>query len=155
MRTDRTTPLIAFPHENRCSMDIERFKQQHVQILQIIHRMRELAAAGVAENASGLAREIRLMKSKVALHLSIENDILYPRLEKRSDGQIARLAREYREEMTALADGFGRFVERWGAESALGGDPEGFRSDCNTVLKALHRRIQRENTEFYPQVEAL
>lgn len=136
-------------------MDIERFKQQHVQILQIIHRMRQLAAAGVAENASGLAREIRLMKSKVALHLSIENDILYPRLEKQADTQVARLAREYQEEMKTLASGFGHFVERWGAESAVEGDPEGFRRDCNTVLKALHRRIQRENTEFYPQVEAL
>ena len=136
-------------------MDIERFKQQHVQILQIIHRMRRLATDGIAENASELAREIRLMKSKVALHLSIENDILYPRLEKRADAQVSRLAREYQEEMTGLAEGFGRFVERWGAESAVGGDPEGFRRDCNSVLKALHRRIQRENTDFYPQVEAL
>lgn len=135
-------------------MDIERFKQQHVQILQIIHRMCRLATTGIAENASDLAREIRLMKSKVALHLSIENDILYPRLEKRADAQVARLAREYQEEMKTLADGFGRFVERWGVESAVGSDPEGFRRDCNTVLKALHRRIQRENTEFYPQVEA-
>ncbi len=136
-------------------MDIERFKQQHVQILQAIHRMRQLATAGIEENASGLAREIQLMKSKVGLHLSIENDILYPRLEKQADAQVARMAREYQEEMKALAGEFGRFAECWGMDSAVRNDPEGFRRDCNTVLRALHLRIQRENTEFYPRVEAL
>lgn len=136
-------------------MDIERFKQQHVQILQAISRIRALVATGIQENASDIVYEIRLMKSKIALHLSIEDDILYPRLEKQAEPQIANLARKYQEEMKPLVEGFGRFIERWSQESTVAGDPEGFRSDCNIVLKALHQRIQRENTEFFPRIEAL
>lgn len=136
-------------------MDIDRFKQQHVQILQGIHRMRQHAREGVAQRAHEISHEIRTMKSKIALHLSIEDNILYPRLQKLGDDQVARMARAYQEEMKVLSSGFADFVERWKNGAAIAADPEGFRRDCNVVIKALHQRIQQENTQFYPVVERL
>ena len=34
-------------------------------------------------------------------------------------------------------------------------DEQGFRDDANRVLRMVHERMQRENREFYPRIEAL
>jgi iron-sulfur cluster repair protein YtfE (RIC family) len=139
----------------RYDVDIDRFKQQHVLILQAITRIRKIAQAGIAEHAEDIARELRRLQSTVALHLSVEDKILYPSLQRSQDRDIARMAKAFQDEMKPLADGFVQFVEHWASEQAVRDDPEGFRQGANTVIKALHQRVQRENSEFYPRIEAL
>ena len=34
-------------------------------------------------------------------------------------------------------------------------EPEQFRAQANTVLKAVYQRMQKENREFYPAIEAM
>ncbi|MFT0532100.1 hemerythrin domain-containing protein [Castellaniella hirudinis] len=136
-------------------MDINRFKLQHVQILKAIHQLRQYAKAGIVENAPHLSRELLSIKSKIKLHLAIEDDILYPRLQKKGDPLVSQLAHRYQAEMQSLAADFLAFVDRWGHTDQIAGNPEAFRQDCNVVIKALHQRIQRENLEFYPAAERL
>lgn len=135
-------------------MEIDLFKQQHVSILQAISQIRKNAQNGVAEHAAAIASDLDKLRSIVSLHLSIEDKILYPKLMRRGD-DLARTAKTFQDEMQPLADGFVRFAERWMSEQAVRSNPEGFRQDANTVIKALHQRVQRENTEFYPRIEAL
>jgi len=33
-------------------------------------------------------------------------------------------------------------------------DEQGFRDDANRVLRMVHERMQRENRDFYPRIEA-
>ena len=54
-----------------------------------------------------------------------------------------------------LADTYGEFSRRWRVGSQIAAAPEQFRSEANAVFKALHGRIQREDRELYPAVEAL
>jgi len=46
------------------------------------------------------------------------------------------------------------FARRWNTSATVAQNPEGFRQDANQVLKVLHNRMQKENTEFYPAIEA-
>jgi hypothetical protein len=60
--------------------------------------------------------------------------------------------------IAALASGaeaYDAFVRRWNTAQRLRADTEGFRADANDVLRRLHARMQRENREFYPRIEAL
>ncbi|CAM5223175.1 Hemerythrin-like domain-containing protein OS=Castellaniella defragrans OX=75697 GN=HNR28_003364 PE=4 SV=1 [Castellaniella defragrans] len=133
-------------------MNIERFKSQHVEILTNIKRMREYCHAGIVENSKGIEAELRKLRVLVKSHISLEDSMLYPALERQADDRVKNMARTFQEEMAGLASAFVDFVQTWDAP-AIASKPEEFRADANQTVKALHQRIQHENTEFYPAVE--
>lgn len=134
-------------------MDIDRFKQHHVDILKGIATLRRLAHGGVVDHAMDIARELGALSSLVQLHLAIEDRILYPSLQKGGDAQLAAMGKAYQEDMKGIAHAYISFSRKWGLAAALAKAPEDFRNEANSVLKALHARMQRENTEFYPAIE--
>jgi hypothetical protein len=136
-------------------MEIERFKQQHVQILDGIAALRRFAHAGIAKHASDIAGTIAKLSSIVTLHLAIEDRILYPALQNGSDARLAEMGRAYQEDMKGIANGYIAFSRRWNSAAVVAEKAEQFRGEANTVLKTLYARMQRENTEFYPAIEAL
>lgn len=136
-------------------MDIDRFQQQHAQILSLISRMREQAHRGIEENAREIASHVRVLKSVVVAHLQVEDTLLYPRMQRLTGSTVARLAQQFQTEMKPLASQFVDFVERWSSEEAVRAKPDGFRQEANLVLRALHQRIQREEADFYPQAAAI
>lgn len=77
---------------------------------------------------------------------------MYPAIYALQDPEITKLAHGFQDEMDGLAQAFDGFCRRWRQARAVAEDPEGFRNDANTVIKALHQRIQRENMHFYPRL---
>jgi hypothetical protein len=135
-------------------MKIDKFKHQHVEILSGIAALRTLAKNGIRDNAAAIAERIVAMSSLIKLHLAVEDSVLYPALQRSGDVQLAGMGRQYQEEMKNIATAYMRFARRWNIGAAVAHDPEAFRLDANQVLKTLHARMQRENTEFYPAIEA-
>lgn len=135
-------------------MDIERFKQQHVEILDGIAGLRRYAHAGVREHAHEIAGLVSALSSTVKLHLAIEDRILYPSLQKGGDPQLAAMGHAYQEDMKGIASEYIAFSRRWSSAAALQAHAEAFRKEANAVLKTLYLRMCRENTEFYPAIEA-
>lgn len=136
-------------------MNIDKFKHQHHDILASIAALRKASHAGVKENAAEIARLIIEMSSTIKLHLAVEDQVLYPALRNGNNAALARMGRKYQDEMGTIASAYMGFAERWNQASSVSGDPEGFRADANTVLKTVHDRMQKENTVFYPAIEAL
>lgn len=136
-------------------MNIDRFKTQHVEILSGISALRELAHQGIESHAVDMAHELKALSRVITTHLAIEDRILYPSILRNGDLRLARMAREYQDDMKGIANAFIAFARRWGSATALARDPEGFRKDANSVLKDVHARMMRENREFYPEIEAL
>ncbi|MBV8247874.1 MAG: hemerythrin domain-containing protein [Comamonas sp.] len=135
-------------------MQIDKLKQQHVDILRRITALRELTHAGVAGNAKAIAEGIIGMSAVIKLHLAVEDQALYPALQRGGNADLARLGRQYQDEMGPLAQAYDAFARRWNTAQRLHEDAEGFRADANNVLRRLHERMQHENREFYPRVEA-
>lgn len=136
-------------------MNIDRFKQQHVAILEGIHALRELAHRGIAGHAPEIADRLELLAGVVTQHLAVEDRILYPSLERSGDESIARMSVAWQEDMKGIASEFIRFSRHWSSAARLVDQPEDFRAEANRVLKAVHERLQRENREFYPAIEAM
>ncbi|QAA92959.1 hemerythrin domain-containing protein [Pollutimonas thiosulfatoxidans] len=135
-------------------MEIDRFKQQHVDILQGIAALRKFSQAGIQENATEIARQVKALGSVVTLHLAVEDRILYPSLQKGADLKLAEMGRAYEEDMKGIANEFIAFSRKWSVAKTVAEKAEEFRAEANSVLKVLHSRMQRENTEFYPAIEA-
>lgn len=136
-------------------MDIKRFKTQHEEILEGINQLRHLSHAGVSSNAAAIAQRLTEFSSLVNRHLAVENRILYPAVQSSPEPKLANMAKAYQEEMTGIANAYIAFSRRWSAAAALRNDPDGFKQAANTVLRTVYERLQKENREFYPAVEAM
>jgi len=136
-------------------MNIDKFKQQHVDILGNIATLRKLTQAGVMRNASDIARLVVAMSSTIKLHLAVEDKVLYPALQNGKDAGMARMGKQFQEEMSVIARTYEGFAHRWNTAHSLQDNEDGFRADANIVLRTLHERMQRENHDFYPRIEAL
>lgn len=136
-------------------MDIDRFKHQHLDILQRIAALRNLVHRGIEANAAPIAQEVHELGTVVKLHLAIEDRILYPAVRQSADARMAAMGETYQQEMKGIANAYVRFTLKWSDARRVAAEPEAFRADANTVLKRVFQRMQRENHEFYPAIEAL
>lgn len=136
-------------------MNIDKFKRQHLDILGCIAQLRQASQAGVSENAEEIARLIIAMSSIIKLHLAVEDQVLYPALRNGNNEVLARMGTKFQDDMGAIATAYMGFAERWNQASNVARDPEGFRKDANSVLKTVHARMHKEDTVFYPAIEAL
>ena len=134
-------------------MEIARYHRDHARILEQIDALRALAREGVRENAERIGEAIVSTASHIKFHLAAEEQVLYPARERSPDERLAAMATRYRTEMEGLSGAFAEFVQRWRVPARLAADPDGFRQDANTVLRALFERLQRENAELYPAAE--
>lgn len=135
-------------------MNIDKFKHQHVDILRRIAALRDLTHAGVVHNAAAIAEGIIAMSAVIKLHLSVEDQALYPALQRGGDAELARLGQRFQVEMGPIAAAFDQFARRWNTAQRLREDEAAFRADANDVLRRVYQRMQREDREFYPRVEA-
>lgn len=136
-------------------MDIDRFKHQHVEILQRIDTLRQLAHSGILSNSYSIAQQVKDLGKVVTLHLAIEDRILYPAVQKAEDAAIAAMGTAYQEEMKGIANRYIRFTNKWSDPARVAAEPDEFRAAANAVLKDVYQRMQRENREFYPAIERL
>lgn len=136
-------------------MDIQRYHQDHADILRQIEALRELSRAGIADNAEAIGELIVTTASRIKFHLAAEDQVLYPALVQSGDTQVAALGARYRDEMHGLAEEFAGFVGKWRVPARVAADPEGFRAGANTVLRRLFERLKREDAELYPAAEQL
>ncbi|MES2879118.1 MAG: hemerythrin domain-containing protein [Pseudomonadota bacterium] len=136
-------------------MNIDKFKHQHVDIIDCIAALRKASREGISENAAEIARLIISMSSIIKLHLAVEDQVLYPALRSGNNAVLARMGQKFQDEMGAIASAYMAFARRWNSAANVAHEPEGFRADANQVLKLLHDRMQKENTVFYPAIEVI
>jgi len=136
-------------------MDIDRFKNQHVEILARIDQLRKLVHAGIEANVYAIAQQVKDLGTVVKLHLAIEDRILYPAVRQAPDARIAAMGEAYQNEMKGIANEYIRFTTKWSDPKHVAADPESFRAAANVVLKNVYQRMQRENREFYPAIERM
>ncbi len=135
-------------------MNIDKFKQQHVEILTCISALRDLVKSGIRDNAAEISHRIIAMSSTIKLHLAVEDRILYPALQAANNPALARMGKRFQDEMTSIAHAYLDFARRWNTPATVSGSPEQFRADANSVLKVLYERMRKEDVDFYPVIEA-
>ncbi|WP_157269739.1 hemerythrin domain-containing protein [Azohydromonas aeria] len=134
-------------------MNIDRFKNQHAQILDFIEKMRRCSHAGIIEHAEQIAQLIVAMSAVVKLHLAAEDQALHPVLDAAKNRELAHLGRQFQAEMASIASQYNAFARQWNTAARVQADLDGFRAQANQVLRTVFERMQRENRDFYPAVE--
>ncbi len=131
-------------------MNIEKFKKDHNEILTLVTQLRKTTQAGIAENANEIAQQVRAMSALIKLHLTAEDQVLYPALARSQNSSISKIGEQFQLEMGGIASAYMEFARKWTIGSKVSDNPDGFKEDANHIFKALHQRIQKENQELYP-----
>lgn len=103
--------------------------------------------------------EARLIVSELAgilsVHLTMEDDWLYPALADHERPDVVELAHKYVDEMGGLRDEFTAYAKEWTRPGAIQNDPHAFARATNIAVNKLTNRIYREDNELYSLVDKL
>lgn len=135
-------------------MNIDKFKHQHLEIVSAIAALRRLVKRGIQDNAAEIAKVIISMSSTIKLHLAVEDSVLYPALQRSRDPSLAHMGKQFQHEMTSIALAYLDFARHWNTPTSVSLHPERFRAEANSVLRVLHERMRKEDSAFYPAIEA-
>jgi iron-sulfur cluster repair protein YtfE (RIC family) len=136
-------------------MNIDKFKQEHLDLLGAVALLRESVQAGVQEHAEAICKQLLSMAGTIKLHLAAEDRVLYPALAQADDPFVAHVGKKFQQEMGGIADAFAAFVSHWNLPAKIAANPAGFKDEANAIFKALHTRVQRENRDLYPLAEMI
>ena len=134
--------------------EMRRLRAEHAALATLSGFLMELVATPEPPRPTELAAVRGMFRDTLVRHLKCEDWILYPRLKASGDVELQRLAREFVGEMGHLAEDFTAYDTRW-TEAVIARDWAGFCSETKTILDAIEMRIEREEAELYPAVEAL
>ncbi|HEV7351746.1 MAG TPA: hemerythrin domain-containing protein [Brevundimonas sp.] len=90
----------------------------------------------------------------LVVHLTTEDDWMYPMLMASADQRVSAAAGACFQDMGGLLGAWLAYRDHWSAEAILSA-PERFRAATRGVIGALALRIERENAELYPLVDRL
>ena len=130
--------------------------------MRLQHEAAEDMAAGIMARVASYRDEYDALAIAVLLgklnallrvHFAFEDTVLYPELMAGGDGEAARLAHKFHDEMGALAFRFEDFIRRWYGPTLIATSFEEFRDEAMAIFAALGARIERENDQLFPVAE--
>lgn len=80
-------------------MDIQRYRDTHVEILGPFEALRTLIRAGIAEQSEAIAGLLVNIARGIKFHLAAENRVLYSACAASHDPEAVASGRRYRDEM--------------------------------------------------------
>ncbi|HEV7179058.1 MAG TPA: hemerythrin domain-containing protein [Candidatus Baltobacteraceae bacterium] len=131
------------------SIDLHACRQHHSVLRSIIKRF------PIAQpfDAHAAAQSLTQLSNVLLRHLRLEDEHLYPALE-RGDTTLRLIAARYRNEMGGLRHAFVAFCDRWPSPETIAGDMRLFLIDWATLRDPLLARMDAEDHGLYDRAEA-
>jgi predicted membrane GTPase involved in stress response len=128
----------------------QTFRQHHVEVHALVARIEQILDAGqVDKDAAPVAAVVRELFGKFGVHLSIEDQTLYPKLRAHADAHVRSTAERFEREMGDLRPRFDTYRHKWPGPLAISRDPQAFCTETREILASLKKRVAREETELY------
>lgn len=135
------------------------FRKHHQDLQDLAGQITERLDPAQLKIDSGMLREtnnlLAMLRGKLAIHLSIEDMVLYPRLLRDSDRHVKDMAQKYHDEVGSLAKVYEQYHQKWSIPEAIQANPEQFSAETKRLFEALEKRIAREEMELYPLYDRL
>lgn len=129
---------------------MHRFREQHADILAVAGDLgRRLADESFARDAHGVRSGLSALIGRLRAHLALEDRHLYPTLLRSSSATVRATAKSFMDEMGGLVKQVESYAGRWPHAMAIQRDPSAFAADTQGLLRALRRRIAREDADLY------
>ena len=135
-------------------MNMTKFYEHHGEVRTLAARIEsQLDAGRIAAAPADIAGDVVKLFGKFSVHLTIEDQALYPRLAQNPNAEVRRMANAFQSEMGGLKGRFDAYRTAWPGPVAIAKDPARFIQETRTVLALLKTRIDREDKQLYPLAE--
>lgn len=131
-------------------------RQQHEAALDMAQRLLDLMDAyRPGAPAFPILMQLNRLYGILRIHLAQEDVGLYRMLMASSDRDIARIARQYVDEMGGLAIDLECFAQHWSCSASIASNFEEFSEAARALMLELAVRIEREDKYLYPLADAV
>jgi hypothetical protein len=128
----------------------EQLKKQHEAINALIKENIKLVNDKNLElNAPSIAKNISVLAGILQIHLSHEDQYLYPNLLNSDKSEIRNKAKAYIDEMGNLKAVYTDFKNKYNTKSKLMSNPAAFEKDFFAVFGAVEKRMTKEDSDLY------
>lgn len=123
---------------------------QHNELRAEIKDMHEQAADPVS-NANTLYDDMQALQKTIAVHITLEDGVFYPKLLKKMGEQHLDIikTKEFIEQMKVIGAQMSAFLEEYNSVEKIKASPEKYREMLETVSSVLMIRISTEEDSVY------
>lgn len=115
-------------------MELKHYLEQHDRIREELSELKKLLAKqDLEKNAAELAFHVSGLAGKLNIHLTSEDQYLYPSFFKENDENLVRKAHEYQNEMGNLLADFTEFKNSFNTKIKILSDREHFLNDLKGI----------------------
>lgn len=123
-------------------------RRQHTEILGLASKILE-AIKATPPALEKIAELLPSLTGRVTIHLTMEDNGLYPKLLNSGDPKIRQTAADFIAEMGNFKKAFGDYNEKWNSILKVKNNIEEFNRETQMIMTALIRRINQEDRELY------
>ena len=132
------------------------FRDQHVELLTIASEISaQLNVNKLSNDASEVSELLSKLLNKLTVHLSMEDEKIYPKLLRHHGEKIKTIAQKFIDEMGGIGKVVAAYADKWFSASEIQKNPSTFITETNNIFDALANRIERENKELYKIIDEL
>ena len=132
---------------------LDTLKQQHEEINEIINVLSLLIPDEKARKSRIVEGLLKELAQKVGEHLALEDDTLYKELLVHPDAELQRTARNFLSGSHELRRLFTDYVQHACKPNSKRKECEAFVKESQDLFELLEKRIQIEESRFYPMAE--
>lgn len=135
-------------------MHTDGLRKQHQEIRALLTELQAL----LVNRESAVSESLQIRKlltqlyGKVQIHLSMEDNILYPKMIKGFDPELSQMAQDFQAEMGAIKKAFSAYIQLWTTDHIQAYAQE-FISQSAEIFLRLNRRIDAENDQLFQRYE--
>lgn len=137
-------------------MHTENFRQTHDELLKLAGEISKLLTpAEIQKDAQKVRSLLSKLAGKLSVHLHMEDNALFPSIEKYNDATLNSMLKVFIAEMGGLKDAFSKYANKWANPDHIKINATEFINETKAVFNALAKRIEKENKELYKLIDEL
>ncbi|MDO5291531.1 MAG: hemerythrin domain-containing protein [bacterium] len=131
-------------------MFTERYLVQHEEVRELIKGIEsKMTKPDYTAQLADIASEINKMAGVLRVHLSGEDQYLYPSIIKGNDPALSKMAKDYQDEMGDLYETFTAFKNKYNTKAKLMEHQATFSKEARIVFTAIKKRMEKEEKGLY------
>ncbi|MDR1549590.1 MAG: hemerythrin domain-containing protein [Hungatella sp.] len=131
-------------------MELKNYMEQHDRIREELEILKALCKnRDLEQTASETALHISSLAGKLKIHLSSEDQYLYPAFLRSGDSRLVDQAEEYQREMGNLLALFTEFKDKYNTKIKILSEKESFFGEAEKIIKSIEVRMQKEESGLY------
>jgi hemerythrin-like domain-containing protein len=134
---------------------IKSFKTQHSEIMELANQISaRLTPAEIERDPQSIRSLLSQLSGKLSVHLSMEDQTLYPLLMSHPDDRIKEMSRSFSNEMGGILSVYRQYKSKWPTHMEISASPDEFIRETKQIFSVLAERIDKEDNQLYPLIES-